>query len=239
MRSGLFLLVYIASVKGLCSRLTPCKNNVSCCFGECVQRPSCHGYCRNNGDCRSGQLCDSNSYCTNACFSVRDCPTGFACNSASCIKKWRHGNPVKNDVGPFTKIEESSSILGLLIAGIVALLFFAWICCQCFRFRFRRHDYQLGTLRIDELSSASAQHQCGHHVCPRCDPNNIDNQRGLDYDSRSECRLSINDNPPRYSALFLGDSSPTTPPPTYDEALRIVRLTQTSVFIPSTQGTTV
>lgn len=228
------LLVCVAGVNGLCSENSRCKTNDTCCLGKCIRRPSCSGFCRYNKDCPRGQLCDSDSKCTSACFSVRDCPTGFACNSASCIKKWRHGKPGNEvDVEPFSKIEESSSILGLLIAGIVALLFFAWICCQCFRFRLRRQDYQLGALRFDDFSSA--QHTCEHDTCPRCDPNN---NRSVDYDARSECRLSLGDSPPRYSTIFCGES-PSTPPPTYDEALRIVRLTQTHVFVPNATGTTV
>ena len=91
---------------------------------------------------------------------------------------------------------------------------------------------------------------CEHHFCRRdglVDSNSAENHR------RSDCRLSL-DRPPRYSALFLQSTSPSTPPPTYDEALRIVRLTEevnyddnatsnqrTRVFIqlPDAQGTVV
>lgn len=237
---SLLVCLSLPGVNGFCTEKRHCKLNISCCLGECVDRVSCNGFCRYNNDCPNGQHCNANGYCTNGCYSVKDCPTGFACNSAACIKKWRPGTSGNDvDIKPFSKIEESSSILGLLIAGIVALLFFAWICCQCFRFRLRRQDYQLGSLRFDDLSPSSPQNEvCERHIC-RCDRSSAGNLNCAD---RTECRLSLPnvDGPPRYSTLFC-DQSPTTPPPSYDEALRIVRLTQirTSVFIPSSQGTIV
>lgn len=244
-------------VDGYCYGDAQCSANRSCCSGFCIQSSSCKGFCRNNWDCPNNvPVCDIKvNKCISGCFAASDCPTSYACVSGTCEKKWRHGSsdPKKdNSIEPFSNIEESSSILGLMIAGIVALIFFAWICCQCFRFRLRRQELQLRGYRFDEPSATSPNSNvCDHNFFS--DPDNLTyyDRNSANFESiysRSSCRLSL-DIPPRYSALFLdqGTGDARTPPPTYDEALRIVQLTTTcttnasprtsvSTQVPSPQG---